>query len=242
MSKVLEKPVISNENIQHKILENPAEKDSSHRMESFNFSHLNTLSWKIKRVFDFTSSLLGIIAVSPLLLLIATLIKLDSKGPVIFKQKRVGFKCQQFDMFKFRSMHQDAEKRLADLLEYNETNSIMFKMTNDPRMTRVGRFIRKYSLDELPQLFNVLRGEMSLVGPRPPVLHEVNSYQSWHYVRFTTLPGLTGLWQVSGRSNINDFDMVVNLDFRYIRNWSLLMDMKILLQTIPVVLFGKDAA
>ncbi len=202
-------------------------------------THMTTWEWSIKRLFDITASLFGLILISPLLLLIALLIKLDSKGPLLFKQERVGFDGRRFHMYKFRSMSVDAEKVLKDLLQFNETNDVMFKMTNDPRMTRVGRILRKYSLDELPQLLNVLRGEMSLVGPRPPIVREVETYQPWHYIRFSTLPGLTGLWQVSGRSTINDFDMVVKLDSSYIKNWSLWMDFKILLKTIPVVLGGK---
>lgn len=145
-------------------------------------------------------------------------------------------------MYKFRSMHIDAEERLDNLKKYNQTNELMFKMFNDPRVTRVGRFIRKYSLDEIPQLINVLLGEMSLVGFRPPLPSEVAQYKSWHYIRFAMLPGLTGPWQISGRSNIKKFDEVINLEFEYTKNWSLFHDFKILFKTVPIVLLGKDAA
>lgn len=208
----------------------------------FNSSHMSSFSWKIKRVFDLFASIIGLVFISPLLITISLLIKLDSNGPVLFKQKRIGLNGRQFEMLKFRSMRVDAENMLDELLRHNESNFGMFKMQNDPRMTKIGRFLRKYSLDELPQLFNVLKGEMSLVGPRPPISRELQSYKPWHYIRFSTLPGLTGLWQVSGRSKIKDFDSVVNLDAKYIRNWNILLDLQILFRTIPVVLLGKNSA
>lgn len=227
--------------LQHELIDNLA--SVTNWEDSFGyFGHMEKLSWKVKRCFDFSATLLGLIAISPLLGLIALLIKIDSKGPVFFKQKRVGYKGKRFDMYKFRSMREDAERILIELVEHNEMGEGMFKMSNDPRITRIGSFLRKYSLDELPQLFNVLLGDMSLVGPRPPILRELATYKPHHYVRFHTLPGLTGLWQVSGRSNIRDFDAVVNLDFKYIQNWSLLLDLRILFKTIPVVLLGKDAS
>ena len=209
---------------------------------AFLIRNKSSFQWKIKRAVDFIGSVVGIMLISPILFLIALAIKIDSPGPILFKQKRVGLNGEHFDMYKFRSMQQDAEQRLKELLKYNETNEAMFKMSNDPRMTRVGRFLRKYSLDELPQLLNVVKGEMSLVGPRPPIVSEVNSYKPWHYVRFATLPGLTGLWQVSGRSSIDNFDQVVELDFTYINKWNLFLDTFILFKTVPVVLFGKDTA
>ncbi|NLF82506.1 MAG: exopolysaccharide biosynthesis protein [Candidatus Gastranaerophilales bacterium] len=176
------------------------------------------------------------------MLLIALMIKLDSEGPVLFKQKRIGQHGKEFYIYKFRSMHKDAEKRLKDLLKYNQTNELMFKMYDDPRVTRVGKFLRKTSLDELPQLFNVLKGEMSLVGFRPPLPSEVERYSDFHYVRFAMLPGLTGPWQVNGRSSIKRFDEVVRLEYEYAKNWSLLNDLSLLLKTVPVVLFSKNAA
>ncbi len=207
--------------------------------------HMNTLSWGIKRLFDLTASILGVLCISPLLLCIALIIKLESRGPVFFRQERVGLNGKLFYMFKFRSMRQDADKLLEELLVHNDLanngNSNMFKMFNDPRVTRVGRFLRKYSLDELPQLLNVILGDMSLVGPRPSVMREVVNYEPWHHVRLGTVPGMTGLWQVSGRSSILDFDDVVRLDHRYISTWSLMSDIRILFRTVPVVIFGKGA-
>lgn len=195
----------------------------------------------IKRIIDVALSLTTIIIFSPVLILLIILIKLDSKGPAIFKQARVGLKGKQFYMYKFRSMVEDAEEKFEHVKSLNHTNPIMFKAKKDPRITKVGKFIRRYSLDELPQVFNVLKGEMSLVGPRPPLPRELKNYKHWHYVRFSKMPGLTGLWQVSGRANIKDFDKVVGLDYEYIRNWSLLLDLKIILKTIPVVISGSGA-
>lgn len=200
------------------------------------------IQWFLKRVIDIFGSSVGIIVLSPLMAIVAILIKFESPGPIIYKQKRVGFKGRQFNMYKFRSMRQDADELLDQLLEKNETNNGMFKMFNDPRVTKIGRFIRKYSIDELPQLFNVLKGDMSLVGPRPPIVRELKHYENWHYFRFSTLPGLTGIWQVSGRSRIKEFDTVVKMDYHYINNWNVLLDMKLILKTVPVVLGGMDTA
>ena len=211
-------------------------------IRNFNLSLRKPLQWSLKRSFDYCSTLFGLTLISPLLALVAILIKLDSKGPVFYKQKRIGLYGKEFEMYKFRSMRQDADKEYEKLKQLNETNELMFKVFNDPRITRVGKFIRKYSIDELPQLFNVLKGEMSLVGPRPPLPREVQHYEKRHYLRFATLPGLTGLWQVSGRSKIKEFDTVLQLDFSYINRWSFLMDIGLLFKTIPVVLFAKNAA
>ena len=210
--------------------------------EAFDFRKRKPFQWLIKRAIDVTGSLIGLVMISPLLALVAAAIKLESPGPVIYKQKRIGLRGQEFEMYKFRSMRQDADKELEKLLEKNETNGGMFKLFDDPRVTKVGRFIRKYSIDELPQLFNILKGDMSLVGPRPPIQREVREYKNWHYLRFATLPGLTCIWQVSGRSNIKDFDTVVKMDYEYIQEWDLWLDLKLLLKTFPVVLFGKDTA
>lgn len=202
----------------------------------------NKIQWAIKRIMDLTIAALSLLVLAVPLALIALAVKLDSEGPFLFKQKRIGLHGQRFYMYKIRSMYTDAEDRLAELLEHNEIKSGMFKMQNDPRITPVGRFLRKYSLDELPQLINVLKGEMSLVGPRPPLERELKDYKDWHYVRFSVMPGLTGEWQVSGRSAIKDFDNVVNLDFKYIRHWSIWKDLTILLKTLPVVFFGQNTA
>ncbi|MEI7474745.1 MAG: sugar transferase [bacterium] len=209
---------------------------------NFSLEKRKPIQSKIKTIFDFSATLAGLLAISPIILAVILAIKLESKGPILFKQKRIGRYGKEFYMYKFRSMHVDAEKMLEKLQEQNQTNNKMFKMFNDPRVTKVGKFIRKYSIDELPQLINVLKGEMSLVGFRPPLQREVDLYDDWHYLRFAAKPGLTGMWQVSGRSTIKEFDQVVKLEYDYVNQWNILLDFKLLLKTIPVVLFGKDAA
>jgi lipopolysaccharide/colanic/teichoic acid biosynthesis glycosyltransferase len=164
----------------------------------------------------------------------------DRKGPVFFKQIRIGKDGKEFNMYKFRSMVSNAEELLDELLNKNETSGAMFKMKNDPRVTRIGKFIRKTSIDELPQLLNVLKGEMSLVGPRPPLPREVEEYTTYDKQRLVVTPGCTGLWQISGRSNIG-FSEMVELDLKYISQRSLLNDLKIIIKTIFVLLGSKDA-
>ena len=194
----------------------------------------------IKRIFDFSASLLGIVLLSPLFAIIAAAVKIDSPGPVFFSQKRNGFMGKEFHMYKFRSMVIDAEARLKELESKNEVSGPMFKIKEDPRITRVGRLIRKTSLDELPQLFNVLKGDMSVVGPRPPIVREVQNYDAWHTLRLSVKPGITGLWQVSGRNEIG-FEEMIRLDLKYIRERSLRYDLKIILKTIPVLLGDSRA-
>jgi lipopolysaccharide/colanic/teichoic acid biosynthesis glycosyltransferase len=167
-------------------------------------------------------------------------IKLDSPGPMFYRQQRVGKDGRRFGMVKFRSMRQDAERLLDELRAQNEATGPLFKMRRDPRVTGVGRVLRRWSLDELPQLFNVLKGEMSLIGPRPPLPSEVEQYEDWQHGRLRLVPGMTGLWQVSGRSEVPFHDMV-RLDLHYIRNWSLGLDLEILLRTIPAVLTNRGA-
>ena len=198
--------------------------------------------WFLKRIIDYLGAMILLLMLFPVLAIVSLLILLDSRGPVIFKQKRLGFNGKEFYIYKFRSMEKDAELNLAKIKKFNETNDKMFKMAEDPRLTKVGKFIRRYSIDELPQLINVLKGEMSLVGFRPPIPNEVKNYENWHYVRFSTLPGLTGMWQVNGRSSIKDFDAVVRHEYDYIRNWTISLDIVLLFKTIPVVFLGKDAA
>ncbi|TCN24162.1 sugar transferase [Mesobacillus foraminis] len=194
-----------------------------------------------KRLIDIVGSAVGIVFLSLLFVIIALLIKIeDPKGPVIFAQKRVGLNGKEFKIYKFRSMVSDAEDKLKDLLKYNEVSGAMFKMKNDPRITKIGKFIRKTSIDELPQLFNVLKGEMSLVGPRPPLPKEVAVYSDFDSQRLMVTPGCTGLWQISGRSNIG-FKEMVELDLQYIQTRSLLFDMKIILKTFLVLFGSKDA-
>jgi exopolysaccharide biosynthesis polyprenyl glycosylphosphotransferase len=191
---------------------------------------------------DFALSLLFLVIASPFLLLVAALIKLGSPGPVLFRQQRSGLNGQPFIIFKFRTMTTDAESRKHELAALNEMSGPVFKVTNDPRVTPIGRFLRKYSIDEFPQLFNVLRGEMSLVGPRPLPVDEVKRFDDYsHRRRLSMKPGLTCLWQISGRSEVTDFNEWVRLDLEYIDNWSVWLDLKIIWLTIPVVLTGKGA-
>ena len=166
---------------------------------------------------------------------------MDSPGPVLFAQTRIGKNGRRFKIYKFRSMYIDAEARKKELEKANEMQGLMFKMENDPRITKVGRFIRKTSIDELPQFFNILRGDMSLVGTRPPTEDEFEQYNSHYRRRISMTPGLTGLWQISGRSDISDFDEVVRLDLEYIDNWSLGLDVKILFKTVGAVLKGRGS-
>lgn len=195
----------------------------------------------MKRTIDILGALFGIIILFWLFILVAVLIKIeDPKGPVFFKQIRVGKNENKFNMYKFRSMVTDAEEKLNDLLQFNEVSGAMFKMKEDPRITRIGKFMRKTSIDELPQLWNVLKGEMSLVGPRPPLLREVEEYTDYDKQRLLVLPGCTGLWQVSGRSNIG-FEEMVELDLKYIKERSLMMDIGLIFRTVKVLFGSGDA-
>ncbi|WP_395405258.1 sugar transferase [Arthrobacter sp. UC242_113] len=193
-----------------------------------------------KRLFDIVVSGMLIITAFPLMLVVATLVKLDSAGPVLFRQERVGMEGRHFRMLKFRSMRPDAEERLADLLGQNEGGGVLFKIKDDPRVTRIGRILRKFSLDELPQLFNIFSGSMSLVGPRPPLPREVEAYEQDVRRRLLVKPGLTGLWQVSGRSNLSWQDSV-RLDLYYVENWSLAGDLIIILRTVRAVFRSTGA-
>ncbi|HZQ36086.1 MAG TPA: sugar transferase [Dehalococcoidia bacterium] len=193
-----------------------------------------------KRVVDVVAAAALLVILAPVLLLITVAIKLESRGPVLFRQTRLGKGGRTFTFLKFRGMVADAESRQAELDALNEADGPIFKMRRDPRVTRVGRFIRKTSLDELPQLWNVLRGEMSLVGPRPPVPREASRYEPWQHGRLAVKPGMTGLWQVSGRSNVR-FSEMVRLDFEYIEHWSLLLDLKIALLTVVAVVRSDGA-
>jgi exopolysaccharide biosynthesis polyprenyl glycosylphosphotransferase len=194
----------------------------------------------VKRIFDLAIGVPLMLVGLPVMAVLATLIKLDSSGPVLFRQTRIGMHGRPFDFYKFRSMRHGADEEVDLLLDRNEASGPLFKIRDDPRRTRLGSFLRRTSLDELPQLFNVLRGEMSLVGPRPPIPKEVEQYQDWHKQRLTARPGMTGLWQVSGRSDLS-FDEMVLLDIHYIEHWSPLMDIMIMLRTIPKVVSGDGA-
>ncbi|MNX62623.1 UDP-glucose:undecaprenyl-phosphate glucose-1-phosphate transferase [compost metagenome] len=195
-----------------------------------------------KRTMDVVGALWALVLLAPVLLLVAIAIKLDSPGPVIFRQRRVGLNGREFDMYKFRSMARDAEARKAELMAFNEVkDGPIFKIKQDPRVTRVGRFIRRTSLDEFPQFVNVLLGQMSLVGPRPPVPEEVARYTPEQRQRLSVMPGATGLWQVSGRSELSSFRSMLALDLQYIRSWSMWQDILILLKTVKVILRMEGA-
>lgn len=195
----------------------------------------------VKRLFDITFSSIALVALAPFFLLFAVLIKLSSPGPVFYKQIRCGLNGRKFVLYKFRTMDTNAEERLQELMRFNEMQGPAFKLQDDPRIHPLGKFLRKFSLDEIPQFFNVLRGDMSLIGPRPPLPREVEQYDDWHRRRLRMRPGITCLWQVNGRNKITDFDDWANLDLEYIDNWSLGLDFKILVRTIPVVLMGTGA-
>jgi exopolysaccharide biosynthesis polyprenyl glycosylphosphotransferase len=198
---------------------------------------LNYLELRFKDLFDFLFSVFVVVVFSPLFVILALAIKIDSKGPVYFAQKRVGLRGRKFHVFKFRTMVTNAEELKTKLMQQNEMDGPVFKMTNDPRITRVGRFLRKTSLDELPQFFNVLTGDMSVVGPRPPIPEEVKQYESWQLRRLSMKPGITCIWQVSGRNNI-PFDEWMKMDLQYIDNWSLKLDFVIFLKTIRTMVRG----
>jgi len=195
----------------------------------------------MKRLMDIVGALCGLILLSPIFLIVALLIKLeDPKGPIFFKQNRVGKNEKEFGMYKFRSMVTDAEEKLKGLLQHNEVSGAMFKMKDDPRVTKIGKFIRKTSIDELPQLLNVLKGEMSLVGPRPPLPREVKEYTSYDKQRLLVTPGCTGLWQVTERNSVG-FKEMVELDLTYIQHRSLWFDVKLMFKTVLVLFGSKDA-
>lgn len=196
----------------------------------------------IKRVMDIAGGLVGILITAVVTVFVAPPLLIESPGPLFFSQVRVGKNGRRFKIYKFRSMYRDAEERKKELMAQNEMKGLMFKMENDPRITKVGHFIRKYSIDELPQFWNVLKGDMSLVGTRPPTLDEFLQYEPRYKRRLSIKPGITGMWQASGRSNIKDFEDVLALDLEYIDNWSLSLDIKILFKTVYVAVFAKGAS
>jgi exopolysaccharide biosynthesis polyprenyl glycosylphosphotransferase len=208
---------------------------------TFTTTPSNEAQLALKRALDVVVSLMVLGLAFPLISIAAVAIKLSSPGSVLFKQRRIGLNGRMFTLYKFRTMIADAHARRDEVAHLNEMSGPAFKAKDDPRVTPVGRWLRKFSLDELPQLWNVLKGDMSLVGPRPPIPEEVASYHRWHRRRLSMKPGLTCLWQISGRNEIADFDRWMKLDLQYIDNWSPSLDMKILLRTIPAVLTGKGA-
>ena len=201
---------------------------------------LTGFDWALKRAFDLVLSAVVVAALLPLWLLVALAIKLDSRGPVLFVDRRVGVGEREFGMLKFRTMVVGAETLQPTLEDVNEAEGALFKIRDDPRVTRVGRVLRRLSLDEIPQVVNVLRGQMSLVGPRPLPLRDYRLLEDWHHVRYAVLPGMTGLWQISGRSGLG-FDDLVRLDFTYIENWSIWLDITIIAKTIPAVILRRGA-
>lgn len=214
---------------------------SSDHLLTANQVNANLSYLKIKRLIDIFGALLGLIFLLPIFFVVAILIKIeDPKGPVFFKQVRIGKDETEFQMYKFRSMVSDAEERLKELLELNEISGAMFKMKNDPRITKVGKFIRRTSIDELPQLWNVLKGDMSLVGPRPPLQREVIEYSSYDKQRLLVVPGCTGLWQVSGRNALS-FKEMVELDLKYMQNRNIRLDVKLIIKTVFVLFGSKNA-
>jgi exopolysaccharide biosynthesis polyprenyl glycosylphosphotransferase len=198
------------------------------------------IDFALKRLFDVVAATFVLLVLSPLLLFIAAGVRLTSRGPLLYRSRRPGIGGVPFDCLKFRTMRSDADQMQEDLEELNEATGPLFKIRRDPRLTPIGRFLRRFSLDELPQLVNVLRGQMSLVGPRPLPQRDFDHLEQWHKKRYLVLPGITGLWQVSGRSEL-DFDDLVRLDFLYLERWSVFLDVTILLKTIPAVLKGKGA-
>jgi len=214
--------------------------DSGLPLLEVDYPQLDNTQRALKRTLDFAGSGLGLLVLSPVLLTVAALIKITSPGPVFFKQKRVGADEKVFLCYKFRSMRQDAEKLQAELEAKNEADGAVFKMKEDPRITKVGKFIRRWSIDELPQLINVLVGEMSLVGPRPLPIRDFEMMTERHKTRLAALPGVSGYWQISGRSNLS-FEDMIRLDLYYIENWSLFLDIKIILKTVRAVLRHEGA-
>jgi exopolysaccharide biosynthesis polyprenyl glycosylphosphotransferase len=201
---------------------------------------LTGFDWAVKRAFDLAAGALLVLLLLPLWIVVALAVKLDSRGPVLYVDRRVGVREREFGMLKFRTMVAGAADLQEGVEELNEATGALFKIRDDPRVTRVGRLLRRFSIDELPQLVNVLRGEMSLVGPRPLPLRDHELLDDWHKARCLVLPGMTGLWQISGRSRLS-FDDLVRLDFTYLENWSVWLDISIILKTLPAVLSGRGA-
>ena len=208
---------------------------------SFARNIISTRGAVAKRLMDLVGGVIGLCVCGIVAIFIVPAIRLDSPGRAIFAQTRIGKNGRRFRLYKFRSMYADADKRKAELMENNEMSGPVFKIEHDPRITRVGRFLRKTSLDELPQFWNVVKGDMSLVGTRPPTEDEFEQYNSMHKARLSMTPGLTGIWQTSGRSDIKDFDDILRMDMQYIDHWSIWLDIKLLFKTIPVV-FGRHGA
>ena len=218
-----------------------AQKLAGYSVISFSLRTMDSRRLLIKRLIDIVGALVGLILTAIITPFVALAIKIDSPGPVFFSQVRIGKNGRRFKIWKFRSMYIDAEERKKELESQNEVKGLMFKMESDPRVTKVGDFIRKTSIDETPQFLNILLGDMSLVGTRPPTVDEFEKYNGYYRRRMSITPGLTGMWQVSGRSDIQDFEEIVKLDLEYIDNWSLGLDFKILFMTVYTVLARKGS-
>ncbi len=229
--------IFNNLNVKEKVINEFA----GHQVITFSSALFDERKMAVKRLFDVFGALVGCLLTVIITIFLAPIIYIESPGPIFFSQMRVGKNGRKFRIYKFRSMYRDAEQRKAELMARNEMQGFMFKMTDDPRITKVGKFIRKTSLDEFPQFFNVLKGDMSLVGTRPPTVDEFEQYESRHKRRLSLKPGLTGLWQVSGRSDVENFEEVVRLDLKYIDNWSFKLDLKLILKTIGVVVLGRGS-
>lgn len=229
--------IFNNINVKEKTIDEFA----GHQVITFSSALFDERKMALKRTLDILGGIVGCILTIILTIFLAPIILIESPGPIFFSQTRIGKNGRKFKIYKFRSMYQDAEQRKAELMDQNEMTGLMFKMTDDPRITKVGKFIRKTSLDEFPQFFNVLKGDMSLVGTRPPTEDEFEQYESRHRRRLSLKPGLTGLWQVSGRSDIENFEEVVKMDLKYIDHWSFKLDLKLIVKTIGVVVFGRGA-
>ena len=217
------------------------EKLEGYTVLSISINMVSTGQLIFKRTMDICGGLVGMLLTGIIFIFVAPIIYVKSPGPIFFKQVRIGKNGKKFNIYKFRSMYMDAEERKKELMSQNEMEGLMFKMENDPRVTKVGKFIRKTSIDELPQFWNILKGEMSLVGTRPPTEDEFLQYEGYHRRRLNMTPGLTGLWQVSGRSDITDFEEVVKLDNEYIKNWTIGLDIKIILKTVVVVIARRGS-
>jgi len=232
ISVITDFPVSANTHVQLRM---------AHNLPFLTLSRVPHSPWQffVKRIMDIVISGLALIILSPVLLVVAVLVKFTSPGPVLYEWRVVGFNKKPFRSWKLRTMVDNADELKADLVERNEMMGPVFKMRDDPRVTRIGRALRRFSLDELPQFYSVLKGDMSLVGPRPPLEGEVDRFDSWHRRKLSLKPGLTCLWQVSGRNEIRDFDEWAKLDLEYIDNWSLWLDLKTLFKTVGVVLGGR---
>jgi exopolysaccharide biosynthesis polyprenyl glycosylphosphotransferase len=225
-----------------KVHEKRVQEMCGYRVLTFSSRLFNASQLYLKRAIDILAGFVGCILTLFLIIFIAPAIRISSPGPIFFSQVRIGKNGRRFKIYKFRTMFLDAEKRLVELMKYNEMNGLMFKMKDDPRITKVGKFLRKSSLDEFPQFFNILKGDMSLVGTRPPTEAEFLQYEGRHKGRLALKSGLTGLWQVSGRNKVTNFEDVVKMDLEYINNWSLKLDLKILLKTVGVVLLERGSS